>query len=135
MNLATYQVLCAYAGPSLRWRHPWPAPAAMPFPLRVESAVYVVEDADGRCCYVGSVNRGAGGLADRMAEHLGDPAKRSVWHAVWVVPLLPGTAETEVRRIEGVVGAHLGPYGARRLPLPRPFAGRAGQAPLPVGAP
>lgn len=120
MNPTTYRVLCAYAGPQLLWSHPWPLPAVTPFPLSVGTAVYVVLDVDGLCCYVGSVRRGSGGLAGRVTEHLSDPAKRARWHTVWVVPLCPDTGETEVRRIEGVVGAHLGPYGSRRLPHPRP---------------
>jgi hypothetical protein len=135
MTPATYGVLCSYAGPSLWWSHPWPVPAAVPFPLQVESAVYVIEDADGRCCYVGSVNRGCGGLADRLAEHLDDPAKRSRWQAVWVVPLTPSTSGTEVRRIEGVIGAHLGPYLSRRLPVPRPPAARLGRHSFGAGRP
>lgn len=119
MNSTTYRVLCAYAGPQLLWSHPWPVPAVTPFPLDVAAAVYVVLDVDGGCCYVGSVRRGSGGLAGRLSEHLDDPAKRARWHCVWVVPLRPDTVDAEVRRIEGVVGAHLGPYGSRRLPLPR----------------
>jgi hypothetical protein len=118
VNSTTYHVLCSYAGTSLLWSHPWPVPAVVPFPVQAAAAVYVVEDDVGRCCYVGSVSRGPGGLADRMAEHLDDLAKRVCWHAVWVIPLRP-TAVLEVRRIEGVVGAHLGPYLSRRLPAPR----------------
>ena len=130
MTPTTYLVLCTYAGSALGWSHPWAVPATHPFPLQVEGAVYVVEDKDGRCCYVGSVNRRAGGLADRLAEHLDDPGKRSSWHHVWVVPLRSHTTEVEVRRIEGVIGAHLGPYMSRRLPSPRPPLRRS---PLPVG--
>jgi len=120
MNSTVYQVLCSYAGSTLLWSHPWPVPAALPFPIHATAAVYVVLDDGGRCCYVGSVCRGSGGLADRLSEHLRDPAKRVRWHAVWVLPLQPGTSTPEVRRIEGVVGAHLGPHGSRRLPMPKP---------------
>jgi hypothetical protein len=125
MTPTTYRVLCGYAGPALSRPHPWPVPANRPFPLQIGSAVYVIEDGDGRCCYVGSVNRRAGGLAQRLAEHLDDPAKRSVWHHVWVVPLISPIAEVEVRRIEGVIGAHLGPYLSRRLPSPLPSSRRS----------
>ena len=119
MNATTYHVLCTYAGDALLWSHPWPVPAALPFPLAVASAVYVVLDGDGRCCYVGSVRRVTGTLADRLAEHLADPVKRALWHTVRVVPLRPDVTATEARRVEGVVGAHLGPYGSRQLPAPR----------------
>jgi hypothetical protein len=118
MNLTTYRVLCGYAGPSLSSPHPWPVPAAVPFPIEAAAAVYIIEDDAGKCCYVGSVSRGPCGLADRLAEHLDDPYKRAHWHTVWVIRLQPETATPEVRRIEGVVGAHLGPYLARRLPIP-----------------
>ncbi len=123
MNRTTYRVLCSYAGSSLSWMHPWPMPAVVPFAVQAAAAVYVVEDDAGRCCYVGSVSRGPGGLADRLAEHLDDPAKRACWHTVWVVPLRPETGVAEVRRIEGVVGAHLGPYLSHRLPIARPSVG------------
>lgn len=75
----------------------------------------------------------AGGLAGRMPDHLGNTAKRSVWHAIWVVSLVSDTADTEVRRIEGVVGAHLGRYNSRRLPRPRPPGDRAARKTLRVG--
>lgn len=120
MNVTTYQVLCTYAGPALSWPHPWPVPAVVPFPIEAAAGVYVIEDDTGMCCYVGSVSRGPGGLADRLTEHLDDPYKRALWHRVWVIPLQPDTAVHEVRRIEGVVGAHLGPYLSRRLPAPHP---------------
>lgn len=118
MNSITYHTLCSYAGPRLLRRHPWPVPAVVPFPLLFSTAVYVVLGEDGRCCYVGSVCRTAGGLANRIAEHLGEPAKRTTWHTVCVVPLRPDTPPAEVRRIEGVVGAHLGPRRSKRLPTP-----------------
>ncbi len=120
MNSTTYHVLCSYAGSGLLRPHPWPVPAVLPFPLKFTTAVYVVLGDDGRCCYVGSVDRATGGLAGRIAEHLSDPAKRATWHTIWVVPLRPGTALAEVRRVEGVVGAHLRPNLSRRLPAPRP---------------
>ena len=122
-KLTTYRVSSArtpgrHCGGSIRW----PLPAAAPFGLQVAAAVYIVEDANGQCCYVGSVPAGSGrdGLAHRLAEHLADAAKRSRWHTVWVLPLMSDTSELEVRRIEGVVGAHLGPYLSRRLPVHRP---------------
>ncbi len=120
MNVTTYHVLCRYAGSHLWWSHPWPLPAAVPFGLQAGSAVYIVEDASGNCRYVGSVCRGVGGLAARIAEHLTDPIKCELWHRVWVLPLRPETPEVEVRRIEGVVGAHLPRLGSQRLPRARP---------------
>jgi hypothetical protein len=130
VNSTTYRVLCSYAGLSLSSCHPWPVPAVVPFPVRAAAAVYVVDDETGRCCYVGSVRRGPGGLADRLADHLGDPTKRARWHTVWVMPLRPETPVAEVRRIEGVVGAHLGPYLSSRLPVPRPSIAFTGRYPM-----
>lgn len=120
MNRTTYRVLCTYAGSSLSWPHPWPVPAVVPFPAKAAAGIYIIEDDAGRCCYVGSVSRSSGGFADRLAEHLDDPQKRAHWRRVWTIPLRPETAVQEVRRIEGVVGAHLGPYLSRRLPVPEP---------------
>ncbi|MGH9130065.1 MAG: hypothetical protein ACRDY2_14180 [Acidimicrobiales bacterium] len=120
MNSTTYRVLCSYAGSYLVRPHPWPVPATEPFPLVFSSAVYIALDASGRCCYVGSVCRAVGGLRERVVEHLDDPAKRATWHVLWVLPLVAGTPSDEVRRIEGVVGAHLGPALSHRLPSPRP---------------
>lgn len=128
MNSTTYRVLCSYAGPYLVRPHPWPVPAVEPFPLLFSTAVYIALDAGGRCCYVGSVCRSVGGLKERVAEHLGDPVKRGTWYAIWVLPLVPGTPSDEVRRIEGVVGAHLGPALSRRLPSPHPPCSGAADA-------
>jgi hypothetical protein len=123
VNAATYHTLCAYGGIAVVAPHPWPVPAAIPFPFESAAAVYVVVDGEGRPCYVGSVRRGKGGLAERMAEHLADAAKAARWHSVWIIPLRADTLASEVRRLEGVIGAHLGPYASRRLPspaIPRP---------------
>lgn len=120
MNRLTYRVMCEYAGPALLASFAWPVALTLPFPLAVTSAVYIVVDARGRCHYVGSVRRANGGLGSRLAEHLADAKKRSTWHAAWVIPLRPETPEAEVRRIEGVIGAHLGPYASRQLPVPKP---------------
>jgi hypothetical protein len=107
----------------------------MPFPLNFSTAVYVVFDDVDRCRYVGSVCRGLRGLADRLAEHLADPAKRALWHTVWIIPLRPGTVASEVRRIEGVVGAHLQPHGCHRLPVPRPPSAVIGCPSVEAGGP
>jgi hypothetical protein len=131
MSPTTYRVLCTYAGTALSRQHPWPVPAVAPFPIEAAAAVYIVEDDAGRCCYVGSVSRPQSRLSDRLAEHLNDPGKRARWHTIWVLPLRPETDLREVRRIEGVVGAHLGPYLSRRLPIPRPpDVGAARKAPV-----
>jgi hypothetical protein len=120
VNASSYYTLCSYAGRHLLRTHPWPVPATDPFPLRFTAAVYVAVSVDDGICYVGSVSRPNGGLAARVSEHLADPVKRSAWHSLWVVPLLPETDRREVRRIEGVVGAHLRPLRSRRLPRPAP---------------
>ena len=120
MNRSEYRRLSVYAGSGLLRPHPWPVPATVPFPLRFEAAVYVAVDAEDVCRYVGSVSRPDGGLAARIAEHLDDPVKRQRWRQVWVLPLRPELTRSEVRRIEGVVGAHLGPTDSVRLPTPYP---------------
>ncbi len=118
MNRATYRALAAYAGSALAQPCPWPVTATTPFQMEANPAVYLAVDIDDRCCYVGSVARQGGtGLADRIAAHLRQPHKARTWQEVWVLPLLPGTPRSEVRRIEGVVGAHLGPKGSVRLPI------------------
>jgi len=119
VNTTTYDIMCRYAGPWLSRPHPWPIPAEAPFPLDPSTAVYAVFNLTGHCCYVGSVARSGGsGLGDRVAEHLGDQRKRVTWRDVWVLLLHPDTPRREVRRIEGVVGAHLGPTASLRLPQP-----------------
>lgn len=120
MNATTYHDLCSYAGSRLWWPHPWPLQAATPFGLQVGSAVYIVEDATGNCRYVGSVCRDVGGLAVRIAEHLNELTKCQSWYRVWVLPIRPETPEIEVRRVEGVVGAHLPRLGFQRLPRALP---------------
>ena len=98
MNSTTYHVLCSYVGSRLLRPHPWPVPAVLPFPLHFTTAVYVVVGDDGRCCYVGSVGRTVGGLAERIAEHLRDTAKRAMWQTVWVLPL---RQDTDLLRSDG----------------------------------
>ena len=121
MNSFDYKLLIAYAGRHLAWAHPWPVPASVPFSLNPEAAIYVACDVEGTCRYVGSVTRAQGfGLAGRIAEHLGEFEKRRLWHTIWVLPLHAETPVDEVRRIEGVAGAHLGPSDNKWLPQPRP---------------
>ena len=120
MNSTTYEIICMYAGPWLSRPHPWPIAATLPFALAAPAAVYAAFDGGDSCCYVGSVDRSTPrGLGDRIAEHLNDQRKRANWDHLWVVPLRPGVPRQEVRRIEGVVGAHLGPSSSLRLPRPR----------------
>lgn len=128
MNAAVYRQVARYAGRHLSYVRPFPVPAVTPFPVRVANAVYVATDAAAHVVYVGSVARAAGGVAARVAEHLADACKRRTWRHVWVIPLRADTSIEEVRRIEGVVGAHLSPTGNRSLPRVRPpaAAGRAG---------
>jgi hypothetical protein len=119
VNASDYRTVCDYAGRRLARAHPWPVPARVPFPLNPQAAVYMACDASGACRNVGSVSRGPGsGLATRIAEHLGDPRKRAVWDHIWVLALHPDTPLAEVRRLEGVIGAHLGPVDNVRLPRP-----------------
>ena len=119
MNVSDYRRVCDYAGRRLARSHPWPVPATVPFPLNPRAAVYMACDATGACRNVGSVARGPGsGLAARIAEHLADPRKRAAWDHVWMLPLHSDTPLGEVRRLEGVIGAHLGPLDNVRLPRP-----------------
>lgn len=121
LTKSDYQAMVRYAGSHLASVRPWPVPATTPFAYRCSVAIYIVCDVGQRCCYVGSVaRRKHGGLESRIAEHLADHTKRSTWHTVWVLPLREDTPIVEVRRLEGVVGAHLGPRASRRLPKPRP---------------
>jgi hypothetical protein len=75
--------------------------------------VYIVGDLMNQVAYVGSSMTGASG---RLRVHLAEPAKRRTWRSVWLIPLSANTPESEVRRIEGRVGARLHPTGSRRLP-------------------
>lgn len=77
--------------------------------------VYVVGGIAGDVAYVGSSMKGA---ASRLRRHLAESAKTRSWRAVWLIPLLPDTPETAVRRIEGRVGRRLNPTGTERLPRP-----------------
>lgn len=125
MNAKVYRQLLRYSRTHLLRAHPWPLPAIVPFPLSTQAAIYIACDAGGRCRYVGSVARHFGsGLRERVAEHLTDPRKRTVWHHVWVVPLQLATAESEVRRLEGVIASHLGPPDSWRNPKAFPPARR-----------
>jgi hypothetical protein len=118
VNPTLYRVLCAYADSYLLRPHPWPIPAISPFPVHFTTAVYIAVGPDGQCQYVGSAWRPNGAMSERIAEHLRDPVKRATWHAIWVIPLQPDMPRAEVRRLEGVVGAHLRPRQSRRLPAP-----------------
>lgn len=86
-----------------------------------ECAVYIAIDMEGRVDYVGSVSRvGVRGAATRLREHLADNARLRAWNMLMLVPLHPATPREAVLRIEGRVGAHLGPSRNRRLPrLPK----------------
>lgn len=119
MNVVDYRAVCRYPGVHLARAHPWPVAASLPFPLNPHAAIYMACDTAGRCRNVGSVARGPGsGLAARIAEHLADPKKRAVWDHIWVLPLRLDTTLAEVRRLEGVVGGHLGPTDNAWLPSP-----------------
>jgi hypothetical protein len=75
--------------------------------------VYIVGDLLNQVAYVGSSMTGAAG---RLRDHLAEPHKRRTWRSVWLIPLSAETPESEVRRVEGRVGARLCPTGNRRLP-------------------
>lgn len=120
MNAALYRQVARYAGRHLSYLRPFPVPAVTPFPVRVANAVYIATDAATNVVYVGSVARTTGGVATRIAEHLTDWSKRHSWRHVWVIPLRLDTSIEDVRSIEGVVGAHLGPTGSQYLPRVRP---------------
>jgi hypothetical protein len=77
--------------------------------------VYIVSDLMNQVAYVGSSMTGAAG---RLRLHLAQPAKRRTWRSVWLIPLSANTPESEVRRVEGRVGARLRPTGSMRLPKP-----------------
>ena len=117
MKQAEYVSLTKYAGVSLAWSHPWPVPARVPFPLNLEAAIYIAYGRDRHCRYVGSVARiDTGGLSSRIADHLRDSQKRETWTDLWVLPLKPDTPLVSIRKLEGVIGAHLRPIDNIRLP-------------------
>lgn len=117
--MVNYEAVAAYAGEFLAAR--WPDPIeigggeAIP---DVSSAVYIALGMDDGVLYVGSVHRPEvpSGLAARLDEHLRTFAKRTAWNRLLVVPLVDSTPESEVRRIEGRIGAHLAPLASKALP-------------------
>lgn len=116
-----YEVLAGYAGRYLSRSHPWAVAVAVPFPLSCGCAVYAAYDTEDICRNVGSVARiYPGGLGQRIREHMADPAKRNTWTMLYVFPLSETTPLVEVRRLEGVIGAHLHPIDNRWLPAARP---------------
>jgi hypothetical protein len=67
--------------------------------------------------YVGSSVRLAGDVGDRVREHLRDVDKAEVFTDQVLLPLRPDLAESEVRRLEGVVARALGvPRWCARVP-------------------
>jgi hypothetical protein len=120
MNLDDYDDVVRYVGRHLARPHRWPVPITVPVGLNPAKAVYVACSRRGVCLNVGSVARAGSGLAARVHEHLVDDYKRRTWHHLWVLPLKESTPLSDVRRLEGVVGAHLGPTDNRWLPAPGP---------------
>lgn len=77
------------------------------------TAIYIVERKNGRTAYVGQTRQGT---VRRLSQHVCAWDRATTWTWVWVVPLLDGTPDDELDRIEGRIGAWLRPLDCRRLP-------------------
>lgn len=118
MKQGTYHALADLCGPYLARAMPdplAPRPEAMP---NANCAVYVVEDARGVVCYVGSVCRpdDRGALASHIGEYLAELPMTDKWARVYALPLGGGTPEPEVRRLGGDIAGWLLPYDRERWP-------------------
>ncbi|MGK5681162.1 hypothetical protein [Actinoplanes sp. URMC 104] len=120
MSPEAYDTACDLAGPALLRR----VPAAATLLQIVEeklwsefvTAVYIAADSNNAVRYVGSaVRSGLAGVDDRIQEHV-RTGRAARWTRLMVVPVIPDTEVSLVRRIEGRVGAVLRPLDTMRLP-------------------
>lgn len=114
-----YEALCGYAGDHLQTR--WPDPVEVgsgELIPQLSVGVYVALGVDETVLYVGSVCRpeNAFGVRARVEEHLRKHERHAAWNKVLLLPLKSDTPLSEVRRIEGRVGAHLRPAMSNALP-------------------
>src|SRR4051794_21836913 len=105
-----YRTLAQYAGEHLAatWAEPIAIGAGAPLP-DCSAGVYVAIDVDGSVAYVGSFYRpgDSRGGASRISEHLRNSSRFRSWNLLYIFPLKADTSLSDVRRIEGRVGAHL----------------------------
>jgi hypothetical protein len=114
-----YEALAAYAGECLAERIPEPIHIGVGEQIpNLAVAVYVAVGTDGSVLYVGSVCRPSDlrGVNSRLSEHLRRQERFETWDLLYLIPLKPQTPIATVRRIEGRIGAHLGPRGSAALP-------------------
>jgi hypothetical protein len=118
MSTIRYRSLCRYAGEWLDAPKPKAIPIDEVATISARSGVYIVCEPLEQVQYVGSVCRpnSIHGVADRLREHLLEPAKRLCWKSVWVIPILPEAPLDAVRGIEACIGTDLLPLGQGRLP-------------------
>ncbi|GAB3852582.1 hypothetical protein ACFPIJ_64295 [Dactylosporangium cerinum] len=115
-----YETACDLAGAALLRRVPVAATLLQITEEKVWSefaaAVYIAADSTNAIRYVGSVARsGRSGVGDRIQEHV-RAGRATRWIRLMVVPLVPDTEASLVRRVEGRVGAVLRPADTMRLP-------------------
>jgi hypothetical protein len=118
MTRHLYRSVCVHAGKHRGGYLPQPVSLEHGLDLPYSIAVYIACNYFEQVVYVGSVRRSSDprGLERRIAAHLRDSDKSEAWRTLWVIPLRADASLHEVRRIEGLVGAHLRPPGNRRLP-------------------
>lgn len=129
-----YDTACDLAGAALLRRIPAAATLLQIVEEKLWSefaaAVYIAADSNNAVRYVGSaVRSGLAGVDHRIQEHVRS-GRAAHWTRLMVVPLIPGTDVSLVRRIEGRVGAVLQPVDTIRLP-----AFRLGKRPASFSAP
>ncbi|MEV0611520.1 hypothetical protein AB0I61_34780 [Polymorphospora rubra] len=118
-----YDTACDLAGASLLRRIPAAATLLQIVEEKLWSefvtAVYIAADSNNAVRYVGSADRsGLASVDDRIQEHV-RAGRATRWIRLMVVPLIPDTEVTLVRRVEGRVGAVLQPLDTMRLPAIR----------------
>ncbi|MDG4802004.1 hypothetical protein [Micromonospora sp. WMMD980] len=118
-----YDTACDLAGASLLRRIPAAATLLQIVEEKLWSefvtAVYIAADSNNAVRYVGSaVRSGLASVDDRIQEHV-RAGRATRWTRLMVVPLIPDTEVTLVRRVEGRVGAVLQPLDTMRLPTIR----------------
>lgn len=114
-----YEALAGYADEFLAERLAEPVHIGVGEPIPdLAVAVYVALGIDGHVLYVGSVHRPTDprGVSARLGEHLKKQDRFETWDMLYLIPLKPETPIATVRRIEGRIGAHLGPQKSIALP-------------------
>jgi excinuclease UvrABC nuclease subunit len=121
MRADTHEQLTRLVGDDLDGAIEGPAElGATTLPIR-SRGVYIIENARGRCVYVGKVasTRDAGRLASRIREHLRQsPAKVTQFNAVFFVPVRVTTSDARIQQLEGQIARHMRPLLGQKWPVP-----------------